>query len=99
MYARVTIGQIAPDQEGNTADVIRNALLPALREKPGFKGITVCGDRASGKGIALLYFATEEDATRDLTSPDVQQALREIGSRYAGTPERETYAVLVDERL
>jgi hypothetical protein len=70
-----------------------------LRGKAGFQGLTVCGDRASGKGMALLFFATQEDATRDLTSADVQQAVREIGSHFAGTPERETWEVLIDERV
>ncbi len=60
MFARVTTTQAAPDRAAEGVRVIKENVIPAAEGMAGFKGGLWLLDRATGKGLAITLFETEE---------------------------------------
>jgi heme-degrading monooxygenase HmoA len=61
MYARLTLAQIQPGQMEEVVQFIRDAVVPAAKQAPGFKGLLVLTDPSTNKGVALGLWESEAD--------------------------------------
>ncbi len=72
-------------------------LIPAMQRRQGFVGVTVFGDRATGKGGSITYYASEADAQATLADGKMQGIVAAMAEYYVGQATRQSYDVLLDE--
>jgi hypothetical protein len=68
MYARVTTIQVSPYRLDEAIGIIRDQVLPAIRQQNGFKGYLMLVNRGTGNGINITLW--EEEADRQVTGPN-----------------------------
>lgn len=96
MHARVTIAEGDPARADDAAQVIREQVLPGVRELDGFRGAIGLSDRETGKSITVTLWESQqamlasEQAANRLRS-DVMEALG------ASKPTVERYEVVLWE--
>jgi hypothetical protein len=56
VFARVHTLQTTPEQHDRGVELVRDQLLPWLRESTGFRGMIRLADRAAGKTLVVTFF-------------------------------------------
>ncbi len=98
MHVRVTSVEVQPGKFDTVIAMFRDELIPAMKRRQGFVGVTVFGDRATGKGGSITYYASEADAQATLADGEMQGVVGAMAQYYVGQATRESYDVLLDER-
>jgi len=57
VFARITRVASSPENIAQRAAVFERDLLPQIRDLPGFEGAAALGDRESGRGVSVTYWA------------------------------------------
>jgi hypothetical protein len=83
MFARVDAGGSDPAQRHELDAVVRERLIPALAEEPGFLGALNLVDRASGDAMMIVLWETQDQA--------------ELPPRLRGSAYREALATIAGE--
>ena len=60
MFARVHVLQTTPEQDDEGLEIVRDQLLPWLRDASGFRGLIRLSDREGGKTLVITLWADEE---------------------------------------
>jgi hypothetical protein len=60
VYARVHVLQTTPEQHDQGLEIVRDQLLPWLRDSTGYRGLIRLADREAGKTLAITLWADEE---------------------------------------
>ncbi len=60
MYARLHVLQTTPEQHDHGLEIVRDQLLPWLRDSTGFRGLIRLADPAAGKTLVITLWADEE---------------------------------------
>jgi hypothetical protein len=60
MFARVHTLETTPEQHDAGLEIIRNELLPWMRDSTGFRGLIGLTDRAGGTSLVVTLWADEE---------------------------------------
>ena len=60
MFARVHVLQTTPQQSDTGLEIVRDQLLPWLRDASGFRGLIRLLDRENGKTLVISLWADEE---------------------------------------
>jgi heme-degrading monooxygenase HmoA len=96
MYGRITRLEGSPDQIDEGMEYVRGTILPAARELDGFRGIVSLTDRASGKGLTITFWETEEAmrASEERANQMRDEAASALGGSIAGV---ERYEVTLSE--
>ena len=68
MHAQIIEISLEPAPLEAVERLIRQELVPALREQPGFCGALNLTERARSEALLVLLWETEEDAARPLAS-------------------------------
>jgi hypothetical protein len=78
MYAQLLEGQTLPSRRHELERVIRERLLPALREEEGFSGALHLLDAGTAHTMMIVCWETEEQAVRPFSDyrESTQMALR-----------------------
>lgn len=97
MHARVTTVQAQPGKIEEAIGIARDSAVPAAKEQPGFKGLTLLSDFDTGKSIVITFWDSEADMQASETSGYYQEQLGKIASVIAGPPVRESYEVTIQE--
>jgi heme-degrading monooxygenase HmoA len=82
MYIRVTQGTNDPSRVDDVLALVRDAGLPAMRQQPGFRNAYVGVDRATGRGLVVSIWDTQEQANFT-NSPDFVARLRAAAGEQA----------------
>lgn len=61
MYARIIQMTGRPETADEAIKLWREVVLPAARQRPGFRNVHLFVDRSTGKAISLSLWDTEED--------------------------------------
>src|SRR3989442_4000571 len=61
VFARVSTFQGPPEAAEDGIRAVREQVLPAARNMPGFRGLLALIDRSTGKSLGVTLWATEED--------------------------------------
>ncbi len=93
MYARVTTTRVQPGKLAGALAIWQEAVLPAARRQPGFRGVLVLADRHTHRSVALTLWATEADLRASVASGYVSDALAKFTGVFAGPPAQRAYAV------
>lgn len=95
MYARVVSNQIQPGKMDQWLDLIRESIVPALKEQNGFQGFVALIDREHDKSIGYSMWTSPADLAASETSGNYQEQIAKLGGVLAGPPAREVYEVTV----
>ncbi len=60
MFARVHVLQTTPEQSDTGLEIVRDQLLPWLRDASGYRGLIRLLDRENGKTLVISLWADEE---------------------------------------
>ena len=63
MFARLHILETTPEQNQRGLEIVRDQLLPWLRDSTGFRGLLRLSDREGSKTLVITLW-TDEDALR-----------------------------------
>jgi hypothetical protein len=63
MFAQVIRGETATETRGELNNLVREGLIPALQDEPGFAGALSLFDQR-GKGMMIVLWDTEDQARR-----------------------------------
>ena len=93
MFARVTSGELSPDDVEKFTGVVRDHIIPGAQKLGGFKGGYWLADRESGRVLGITLFESEA-ALR--ASQAQAERIRDEASRQTGMtpPSFTTYEVL-----
>lgn len=95
MYARVTIVQVLPEKREESIGLFRDSVVPAAKQQQGFKGALMLTDPATGNGMSISLWETEDDMRAGETSGYFQEQAAKFAPLLAGTPTLEGYEVNV----
>jgi hypothetical protein len=97
-YVRLTTFQADPSKVEAGIRVIREQSLAIVRQQPGFEGVRLLVDRASGKMVAAVLWANEAAAraSDSALSPSRGQVAQVVG---APTPTVETFEMVINESV
>lgn len=59
MFARLHILKTTPEQHDRGLEIVREQLLPYLRDSTGFRGLIRLDDRESGKTLVITLWADQ----------------------------------------
>jgi heme-degrading monooxygenase HmoA len=96
MFARATALEIDTLRVGvdDAVELFREAVLPELREQPGFEGVVVLATR-EGKGLLLSFWTTAEQAASDQETGFYADVIERFVTLYRSPPGRESYEVML----
>ena len=60
MFARLHVLETTPEQNDRGLEIVRDQLLPWLRDSTGFRGLLRLSDRAGTKTLVISLWADEE---------------------------------------
>jgi heme-degrading monooxygenase HmoA len=95
MHARVVTSQLQPGKKVEWISIIRDSIVPALRQQKGFKGFVMLADTDSDKSIAYSMWETEADLKASETSGFYQEQVAKLRGVLAAPPVREIYELTV----
>jgi len=95
MHARVTTVQLRPDTVDASIDLYQREILPVISAQPGYQGVYLFTDRASGNGVSITLWASEADAQAYESSGTYRQLVAKLAANFAAPPTLATYDVSV----
>jgi hypothetical protein len=60
VYARLHVLQTTPQQHDHGLEIVRDQVLPWLRDSTGYRGLIRLADPAAGKTLVITLWADEE---------------------------------------
>jgi heme-degrading monooxygenase HmoA len=95
MYARAVNVQFQSGKVDEANHIVKDAIVPVLKEQKGFKGQFLLTQRDTGKGISINLWETEADLTAFESAPLYRQLMGKLAGVLAGPPAGERYEVSV----
>jgi heme-degrading monooxygenase HmoA len=92
MFARITVLEFLPDEAEQGFDIVKQSIVPSIREQHGFKGLLLLRDQKTGSASAVTLW--ESVADMDATAAgNYPVQLAKISGLLAGAPTRQIYEV------
>ncbi len=95
MFARLTTVNVWEDKIEEAISIYEKSVVPEARKQKGFLGAYLLSDRKTGKGIALTFWRSEEDALANERNLYYQEQLIKFINILKTPPIREGYEVAV----
>jgi len=95
MHARVTTVQLRPDTVDASIALYQQEILPVISAQPGYQGVYLFTDRATGNGVSITLWTSEADAQAYETSGTYRQLVAKLAPNFATPPTLATYDVSV----
>jgi hypothetical protein len=97
-HARVIRLKNEPANSDKTIKEWTSEILPLLKKQDGFRGATLVGNRKTGDGLSVTYWASEEAMknARPNVRPQAETIMSSLGSKIVDEDECE---VVVQERI
>lgn len=75
MFARMHTVETSPEQHDRGLEIVRNQILPWLRDSTGFRGLIRLADREHGKTLVITLWADEESLQASAESSEQMGSL------------------------
>jgi len=95
MYARVLMAQTKPGKTDELIQIIRDSVIPEVKQEIGFKGLLLVNEQATGRGISITLWETPVDLKASETSGYLQQQLAKVASLLTEPPVVGVYEVSI----
>ena len=92
MFARMTTLQFQPTRAAEGFDVLRNSVVPTIKEQHGFKGLVLLRDASTGDAAALTFWEAEADMAAS-ASGNYPVQLQKLTGLISNAPTRTIYSV------
>jgi hypothetical protein len=79
MFIRIAQGSSDPSRADEIGALIREMGLPAMRQLPGIRNLYAGVDRATGQGVIVSVWDTEEQARTVPAVPELMARLQALG--------------------
>ena len=96
MHCRVVTVQVKPDMIQEAIDIYNVSLLPAAKHQKGFQGAYLMTDAATGKGLSITVWETENDMVDGERSGYYREQLAKFGSLFTAPPVMDHYQLSVE---
>jgi heme-degrading monooxygenase HmoA len=97
MIIAVWKAEAKPGSDDNYAEIIKEQVLPLMRQHKGFRHLTI-GKAATGNQVIVVsYWDSEEESAALRSSPEWQASFAQIQQGFVSPPMRESFEVLLDE--
>lgn len=96
MHARMVITHASPEQLDHLIAVFRESIIPAAQQQKGFVGIKLFVDRATGKGVVVSRWQTEEDMKAGEASGYYQEQIARVTPFLTAPPVREAFELAAE---
>jgi heme-degrading monooxygenase HmoA len=93
-FSRVITGRIDPEKYEEAFSIFTDNIIPAAREKEGFRGANLFSNPQTGKFIATTIWKTEEDMRSSDNGGYLKGQLNKISHFFTESPEVEYFNVL-----
>lgn len=96
MFARAITFQYQPGTIDQAVEILRELVMPELRQLSGFQGATNLIDRENNKVLGITYWKTQADLDASGASsnhPRIQERLSKVSVFFAGPPSVVNYEV------
>jgi len=90
MYARIITFQYQPGKMDEGLNLLRETVVPELRQQAGYQGNTNLVDRGKNKVVGITLWQTEADMQASGSSK-LQERFAKVSSFLAAAPLVETY--------
>ena len=92
MFARLHVLETTPEQNERGLEIVRDQLLPWLRDSTGFRGLLRLSDREGSKTLVITLWADEESLE---ASAEVGNKLSDLTAEAVGVTRKalEAYEV------
>src|SRR5215831_16488537 len=97
MYARVLMAQAKPGETDKLIQLIRDSVVPEVKQEIGFKGLLLLNEQATGRGISITLWETPVDLKASETSGYLQQQLSKVAPLLTESPVIGIYEVSIQE--
>jgi heme-degrading monooxygenase HmoA len=97
MYSRVIFSQYHLGKMGEGLRIYREAILPALRQQEGFRGVLVLLDYRTNRALSITLWETEENLRQGAISGHLQVQLMKVAPLFSAAPSIETAEVAIWE--
>jgi len=95
MFARLTTINTTPERVDEGIAIYKKSVVPAAKLQKGFVSTYLLVDRPTGKGLAVTFWKTEEDALANEHNRYYQEQLVKFLHLLVTAPIREGYEVAV----
>jgi heme-degrading monooxygenase HmoA len=95
MYARLTTLNVKPGTVDEGIAIYKKSVVPAAKLQKGFVAAYLLVDRPTGKGMAVTFWRSEEDALANERNLYYQEQLVKFLDILVTNPIREGYEVAV----
>ncbi|MCR4410263.1 MAG: hypothetical protein QHH43_07130 [Candidatus Saccharicenans sp.] len=96
MIARVTIFHVRPEKVEEAIKLYETSVIPETRMQNGFTGGYLLTDRASGRGMSLTFWQTQEHVVASEENLHYQQQLVKFLDMFASPPIKEQYTISLE---
>jgi len=93
MYARVVRNQLQAGKTDEWLAIIRDSIVPSLKEQTGFRGFVAMIDREHDMSIGYSMWDSEAELAASETSGNYQRQIAKLGGVLTAPPARETYEI------
>lgn len=93
MLARVTVIQGRPDTMTEATKIFDESVVPAAKQQKGFSGALFLSDPATGKGMSITMWETEDDLKAGENSGYFKEQVAKFAPLLAGPPARDVFVV------
>ena len=95
MFVRLTTLNVKPEGVDEGIAIYKKSVVPAARSQKGFVATYLLVDRPTGKGLAVTFWKSEEDALANEHSLYYQEQILKFLHLLVTPPIREGYEVAV----
>lgn len=96
MFARAITFQYQPGTLDQAVEILRETVMPELRQLPGYQGATNLIDRERNMVLGITYWRTQADldaSGASISHPRIQDRLAKVSVFFAGPPSAVNYQV------
>jgi hypothetical protein len=91
MYASITTVTVHPEHAAEATRIWHEAILPVNRTLKGWKGAELFTNPTTGEGVAINFYATEDDLNAVESSGAFQQLMALLAPHMTAPPLRKVY--------
>ncbi|MFC1874306.1 antibiotic biosynthesis monooxygenase family protein [Chloroflexota bacterium] len=95
MFVRMTMAEIHMDKIDETIKVFEDYVVPMAKSQKGLREVYLLTDRKRGKGVAISFWDSEEDAIASEQNGYYQEQVNKFMRFFIASPTIEGYQVSV----
>ncbi|HUY79398.1 MAG TPA: hypothetical protein VMV29_21690 [Ktedonobacterales bacterium] len=93
MHARTTTVNIEPTKIAEATHIYEDNIIPAIRGLKGFHAAYLMVDHATGQGVSLTIWASEDDAKAYESSGSYKEQVAKLAALFTSAPTLADYTV------